>query len=148
MYPAPKQAIYDFLRSTEQAAWIVYGPMEVYVRRGTHFVNRQKVECFDIANVAIGQPELRGKGTFKAFIQDVENIFQAHPELLVDPRFGPEIRDKIQGIYVENVYPEQFAEGLMRMGFEQDRPNEDLVADSYYSPLPMPFGRLAHAKSA
>jgi hypothetical protein len=60
MYPAPKQAIYDFLRSTEQAAWIVYGPMEVYVRRGTHFVNRQKVECFDIANVAIGQPELRG----------------------------------------------------------------------------------------
>lgn len=127
-----------FLVAGGQQEWIDYGPMKVYVRRGVHMIDRVRTDTFDIANVNIEHENLRGKGTFTEFVSEVEAVFRANPELL-KCRFGHETK----GIYVENVYSNRLAAKLEKMGFQPVSTVDGIHVPSFYSPLPMPFGKLA-----
>jgi hypothetical protein len=107
-------------------------------------IDRERTDTFDIANVHIQDESLRSKGTFSEFVSEVEAIFREQPELLVCPR----TQGVIKGIYVENVQFNRFAAKLSKMGFHSVGPYDDICVPSFYTPLPMPFGRLADATAA
>lgn len=115
-----------------QRAWIHYGPMEVYVRRGHHNIWGDQVEVFDIANIVVPE-EHQGMGIFKEFVQAVKVALDRE-----------ERRGDIQGIFVENVLTRRFQEGLEKMGFERMHHAGDYsTLPHYYLPLRLRFGRAA-----
>ena len=71
-------------------------------------VGKGEVSTFlDVANVAIDNPKLRGKGHFKEFVDHALKLLS-----------DPELRRDLRGIYVENVMTPKFEDGLKRMGFQ------------------------------
>ena len=120
-----KRRILDFMESPDKNRWIQYGPMQAYVRKGYHNIDRQVVRTFDIANVSIEREELRGKGIFRSFVQDVEALYRSHRTWFED----------MTGIYIENVFTSRFQEGLLRMGFELL--GSDVSVPCFFSPWPI-----------
>lgn len=83
----------------------------LYVRYGRRVIDGEyRDPVLDIANLEAEEP---GKGTFKALIA---RIRKQYPECT---------------IYIENVHPEQFKDGLRRMGFVE-RPDGYGIASSFY----------------
>ena len=58
-----------FIESTQRNAWIQYGPMDVYIRRGIRIFETSKITpTLEIASATIEEP-FRGRGTFKRFLR-------------------------------------------------------------------------------
>jgi hypothetical protein len=90
----------QFLAGNQRNAWIVYGPMQMYMRKSRRLFNDPTmIDCIDLANFTIENPADQGKGTFT--------------------RFFAELLEKTPlPIYVENLFNERFEQSLVRRGFK------------------------------
>ena len=97
----------EFLKCGSRNGYICEpGFYDLYVRKSVRLLDNPSSTCktdkfikykaFDIASVEVFD---KGKGTFKKFVARLRRDY---------PEFA---------IYVENVQPEKFKEGLVRMGF-------------------------------
>ncbi len=90
----------EFIRNSEEqfsaSEWLSDEKMQVYVRKGHHFLGRKRRLCLDIANVEVYK---KGEGTWTSFIR------QAHE------------MNPWDGTFVECVHNSRLASWLLRNGF-------------------------------
>jgi len=99
-------------------AWLYGLEMEIYVRKGHHFLIEEKTTketylnslttCLDIANVTVYD---KGRGVFSMFLREMEKI------------------QPWDAIYVESVQTERFCRHLERCGYVKQL---DSIPPAYY----------------
>ena len=62
-----------FIASKQRNEWLYNEYMKVYVRKSLRFIDRERVEAFDVANVVV-KPEYQGLGYFKEMIIHAEGL--------------------------------------------------------------------------
>lgn len=77
--------------------WLLFGPMQVYVRCSPRYIQRQRVQCVQLANLVTPE-EYQRVGLFTHLVETVKNVAPTLP------------------IVVELAFPE-FAEALVRRGW-------------------------------
>lgn len=121
------EQVLKFLSGSKNNAWVRVGKINVYVRKGRHFINDEVTSCFDLANISVVKAN-RGKGIFAQFLTDLELILV-------------ERNDGLSCIYVENVINPKFACYLSRCGFIQTG-GATPTLPSFYRALPL-YGERA-----
>lgn len=112
----------EFIESKHMNAWLAFGHMDVYVRKGNHYINGEFVpasQCFDVASVEVVE-KYQGKGQFKTFLRTLRDIL---------PRYG------FRYLYIENLLNERLEAFLIREGFTYQ---ERSVPPSYWELLRNP----------
>jgi GNAT superfamily N-acetyltransferase len=77
--------------------------MRVYVRRGTHMIERQVTLCLDIANIEV-EEECQGQGLFTAWLAYAEQM--------------AELRG-LKAVFVENIMNKRLIPFLFRRGYSE-----------------------------
>ena len=62
-----------FMACKHRNEWLYNEYMKVYVRKSLRFIDRERVEAFDVANVVV-EPEYQGLGHFKEMMIYVESL--------------------------------------------------------------------------
>ena len=92
----------QILRKDRANEWIIYGPINLYIRVGLRFIENKKVKVIDLANVIIDDETLRGKGHFSRLLRSTETLGK---------KYG------YDGIYVESILNPTLIEILTKKGF-------------------------------
>lgn len=88
----------EFLKSRSRNAWIDYGPLSIYVRKGIHSIGKEYKDTFDLANMHISDDRKKRQGTFTKFLEMVEENVDVP-------------------VYVENILNEWMIDFLIERGY-------------------------------
>jgi hypothetical protein len=78
--------------------WLYGQEMEVYVRKGKHYLNKNMYTCLDIANIKVYNP---GAGVFTLFLMYMEKM------------------NPWDAIFIENVHNERFQKFFIRRDYTE-----------------------------
>lgn len=108
----PMMTLEDFLAHPVRNTWIYEPPIEVYVRKGVHFIADlgKPVRCLDVANIEVEEDQRR-QGVFKTWLKKAEQICP------------------FECVYIENVQNPVLHDFLVQTGYT---PIKFLIADCYY----------------
>lgn len=96
----PEAELQAFLTNPhDRNRWLKHGAVNVYMRKGVHYVFNKVERTIDIANVNVHPDNMR-KGEFKAFLTSVETLCPG------------------KMIYVENIHNEVLSAYLLTRGYK------------------------------
>lgn len=108
----PMMTLEDFLAHPIRNTWIYEPPIEVYLRKGIHYIAAlsKPCLCLDIANVEVEHDKQR-QGVFKAWLKKAEQLCP------------------FECVYIENVQNPVLHDFLVREGYS---PILNWLTPSYY----------------